>query len=119
MTGKILQVIYPPYALQMLDFAFATHDEICKGVGAQLKALRLARSLAQADLAARSGVSEKTIKNIENKGQASLDSAVRVVVALGLADQLQTLFTLQVNSISQMEAAERAKRMRAPRRPRT
>lgn len=103
----------------MLDFAFATQDEICMEIGARLKAQRLAQSLAQAELAVRAGVSEKTIKNIENKGQASLESAVRVVMALGLADHLQALFTLQVKSISQMEAAERAKRVRAPRRPRT
>ncbi|MDP2787970.1 MAG: helix-turn-helix domain-containing protein [Pseudomonadota bacterium] len=100
----------------MLDFAFATHDEICKEIGARLKTQRLAQSTTQADLAARAGVSEKTVKNIENKGQASLDSAVRVIVALGLADHLQPLFTHQVKSIAQMEEAEQTQRMRAPRR---
>lgn len=102
----------------MLDFAFATYDEICKELGARLKTQRLAQSITQADLAARAYVSEKTVKNIENKGQASLESAVRVIIALGLADQLQSLLTLQVKSIAQMEMAEQAKRMRAPRRPR-
>jgi hypothetical protein len=41
---------------------------------------------------------------------------VRIAMALGLADHLQALFALKVQTIAQMAQAQRAKRQRAPRR---
>ncbi len=100
----------------MLDFAFASPEEIRRELGARLKAQRLAQGVAQEELAARAGVSVGTVKNLEKRGQASLDSLLRVALALGLADHFQALFALQVKSIAQMEQAETSKRLRAPRR---
>jgi len=100
----------------ILDFGFATYKEICKELGARLKAQRLSLSLTQEELAARAGVSPGTVKNLENKGQSSMESAIRIALALGLSDHMQELFKLQVKSIAQMERAEQAKRKRAPRR---
>jgi len=100
----------------MLYFKFASHSEICRELGARLKAQRLAQLVSQEELAQRAGVSIGTVKNIENKGQSSMESTVRIALALGLADQLDVLFRLQVKSIAQMEAAEQAVRRRAPRR---
>ena len=96
----------------MLDFGFATFEEVCKELAARLKAQRLAQLLTQADLAGRSGVSLGTVKNLEAKGQSSLESFIRIVLALGLADQLAPLFTLQVKTIAQMEQAEQSQRKR-------
>ncbi len=100
----------------ILDFGFATHDEICTQLGARLRAHRLAQGLTQIELAARAGVSPGTVKNLEAKGQSSMETAVRIALALGLADQLQALFMIQVKSIAHMEQAERSQRVRAPRR---
>ena len=100
----------------MLDFGFATFEEVCKELGSRLKAHRLAQMLTQEELAGRAGVSSGTVKNLENKGQSSIESAVRVALALGLSNDLQELFKLQVKSIAQMEQAEQAKRTRASRR---
>lgn len=100
----------------MLDIGFATFSEICGELGARIKAQRLAQLLTQQELAARAGLSVGTIKNLEGKGQSSLESLVRVAMALGLADHLQTLFELRVYTIAQMAQAERAQRVRAPRR---
>ena len=100
----------------MLDFGFATYEEIGKELGARLKAQRLMQRFTQGDLAARAGVSPGTVKNLENKGQSSMESAVRIVLALGLSEHLQELFKLQVKSIAQMEQAEQSHRLRAPRR---
>ena len=85
-------------------------------MGRRLRAQRLAQLLGQVELAKRAGVSAGTIKNLEGKGQASLQSLLRVVAALGLIDELQDLFTPKVRSIAQMERAEQAHRQRAPRR---
>jgi transcriptional regulator with XRE-family HTH domain len=100
----------------MLDIGFATHEEVCKELGARLKAQRLAQMLTQEELAVRAGLSTGTVKNIENKGQSSIESVVRLGLALGLADHFQELFKLQVKSIAQMDQAEQSKRMRASRR---
>ncbi len=75
-----------------------------------------AQMLTQEELAARAGLSMGTVKNIENKGQSSIESVVRLGLALGLADHFQELFNLQVKSIAQMDQVERSKRIRAPRR---
>jgi transcriptional regulator with XRE-family HTH domain len=69
----------------------------------------------QVELAERAGLSSGTVKNLENRGQASLESFVQII-ALGLADDLGKLFRLKVVSIAAMEKAERANRQRAPRR---
>jgi len=100
----------------MLDIGFSTHKEIIKELGARLKAQRLAQLLTQEELAARAGLSTGTVKNIENKGQSSIESVVRLGLALGLADHFQELFSLQVKSIAQMAQIEQSKRIRAPRR---
>ncbi|BHH85090.1 helix-turn-helix domain-containing protein [Desulforhopalus sp. 52FAK] len=99
-----------------MDIGFSTYEEVCKELGARLKAQRLAQLLTQEELAARAGVSAGTVKNIENKGQSSIESVVRLGLALGLADHFQELFNLQVKSIAQMEQKEQSKRIRAPRR---
>jgi len=100
----------------MLDVGFATYEEVCKELGARLKAQRLAQMLTQEDLAVRAGLSVGTVKNIENKGQSSIESVVRLGLALGLADHFQELFKLEVESIAQMAQAEQSKRIRASRR---
>lgn len=99
-----------------MDFELSTHSEICKELGARLKAQRLSQRVTQEDLAVRAGVAPGTVKNLENKGHSSMESAIRIALALGLSDQMQELFKLQIKSIAQMEHAEQAKRTRAPRR---
>lgn len=100
----------------MLDFILATPTEICTSLGQRLREQRLAQALTQMDLALRAGVSVGTVKNLETKGQASLESLIRLAIALGLTDHLQNLFTLHIDSIAAMTKAEKAKRQRAPRR---
>ncbi len=100
----------------MLDIGFATPEEVRRELGTRLKAQRLAQGIAQEELGARAGVSIGTVKNLENKGQASLESLLRIAMALGLADHFQALFAMQAKSIAQMEQAETSRRFRAPRR---
>ena len=102
----------------MLDFTFSASDEITAELGLRLKAVRLSQSLTQADLAERAGISVGTVKSLERTGQSSVASLVRAVQALGLTDQLQSLFVLKVQSIAEMEQAQLAQRRRAPRKAR-
>lgn len=102
----------------MLDFGFASEQEIRLELGTRLRAQRLVKGLSQADLAERAGISISTVKLIERKGQCTLENFMRLITGLGLVDELQTLFVLKPKSIAQMVQAEQAQRMRAPRKAR-
>jgi transcriptional regulator with XRE-family HTH domain len=100
-----------------LSFALATQTEICAALGEQLKTQRLSQLLSRAEVAGRAGVSEGTLRNLEVKGVATLESFVRIAQALGLSGHLESLFVLAApRSIEQMEQAERSTRKRAPKR---
>lgn len=100
----------------ILDFTFASSVEIRTALAERLKAARLRRNMQQSELAAAAGVSRGTVHNLETKAQCSLDSLVRVAIALGIADDLSTVFARTPTSISEMEAAERPTRRRATAR---
>lgn len=100
----------------MLDFGFANEQEIRVELGKRLHAQRLAQGLTQVELAARAGIGVNTLKLLEGKGRCTLENFVRTVLALGSADEMQSLFVLKIKSIAQMEQAEQATRVRAPRK---
>jgi transcriptional regulator with XRE-family HTH domain len=96
----------------MFSFDLATADEIGLELAKRLRSHRLAQNLGQTELAARAGVSRGTVQNLEAKGQASLESLLKIVTALGLAGSLSELFVLRPTSIKEMETTS-AGRMRA------
>jgi len=100
----------------VLDFGFATEREVRSELGQRLRSQRLLKGVSQEDLAIRSGVSASTIKLIEAKGQSTLENFVRVLMALGLAAEMQSLFEYKPMSIAMMERMEKAQRERAPRK---
>lgn len=102
----------------MLDFGFASEQEVRTELAERLRAQRLLQGLSQAELAERAGFSLSTVKLIESKGQCTLENFMRLVTGLGLIGELQSLFVLKPKSIAQMERAEQTKRRRAPRKPR-
>lgn len=61
--------------------------ELCK----RLEAIRLSRNVSQAELAREAGVSRSTMTRIADGKSISLDSFIRVIQALGLADHLAAL----------------------------
>ncbi|CAE6739882.1 helix-turn-helix domain-containing protein [Paraburkholderia haematera] len=99
----------------MLLLELATADEIALELGQRLRTQRLAQNLQQSELAARAGVSERAVRNLERTGKATLESLLRVAMALGLAGSLSPLFDYQPKSIQAMEKAS-ATRERASRR---
>lgn len=99
----------------MLDFGFATEQEIRIELGKRLHAQRLIRGLSQIELAKRADIGVSTLKLLESKGQCTLENFMRVALGLGLADEMQSLFIPKIKSIAQMEQTEKTKRVRAPR----
>ena len=101
-----------------MDFNLASPTEVCLELGGRLKAARQTRSIQQAELASRAGISRNTLLALESHGQGSLATLVRVASALGIVDQLQSLFITRIDSIAQLEAraAPLPKRIRKPAR---
>ena len=103
---------------KILDFKLSTHNEICRELGLRLRTQRLMKNIKQQDLADRAGIAVGTIKNLESKGQSSLETLVRIVGALDLIHDLEPLFTLKIRSIAQMEKLEKLNSKKIPRRAR-
>lgn len=103
-----------------MTLSLAPADEILQALGHRVRAQRLAQGLPQRELAQMAGLSLGALRKLEGSGQCSLETLVRAVQALGLADELEALFALKRQSIAQMEQAEVAsQRQRAPRRRRS
>ncbi|TAL96740.1 MAG: helix-turn-helix domain-containing protein [Paraburkholderia sp.] len=96
----------------MLHFELATVEEICTELASRLREHRLAQNITQAELAGRAGISMGTVRNFESKGQATLESLIKIVMALGLAGSLSDLFVLRATTIRDMEKAS-VRRQRA------
>ena len=76
----------------MLPLSLLSAEEIALAVAGRARALRLARNLSQAGLAAAAGVSEGSLKRFEHTGQIAFVSLVRLAVALDATDLLETWF---------------------------
>jgi transcriptional regulator with XRE-family HTH domain len=74
-----------------IDFSTASGEAIIAALGQRLEGLRLSRNITQAELAERAGVSRSTLTRLAEGRGVSLDSFVRVMRALGLADHLAAL----------------------------
>lgn len=94
---------------------FKTPDELEAELGEQLRAERLRQNLTMHDVALRAGISEQTIRSLENGSGGRLNSFIRLMKALGKEEWLGT-FRPAVR-ISPMEIVKRAgkSRLRATR----
>ncbi|MBB6580163.1 helix-turn-helix transcriptional regulator [Ralstonia solanacearum] len=60
-------------------------------LGERLKKLRVQRNLDQATLAARAGISVRTLRNLESGSGSSLHTLIQVVRALGREQWFETI----------------------------
>ena len=74
-----------------IDFAIAASDAVINALFQQIEQIRLSRNISQAALAKEAGVSRSTITRLASGENISVDSFVRVMQALGLADHLAAL----------------------------
>ena len=74
-----------------IDFSIATSEQMEAALCRQLESIRLTRNLTQAQLAREAGISLRTIGRLEKGLGVSLDTFIRVLMALGLQTNLQTL----------------------------
>ena len=74
-----------------IDYSVATSDQIEKALCKQVENIRLARNVTQVQLASEAGVSPNTIYRLEKGMGVSLDTFIRVLIALGIQRSLQVL----------------------------
>jgi len=86
----------------MVDLAVAVPDEVCAVFGARARARRLMLNLSVEELAARVGISDKTLGNFERTGRCTLETFVRVLEVLGALSDLQNVLVTQSHTIEDM-----------------
>ena len=86
----------------MVDFVLAVPDEVCTALGERARARRLLLNLSVEELAARVGISDKTLSNFEHTGRSTLETFVCVLEALGALPDLQNVLVTHSNSIDDM-----------------
>ena len=74
-----------------IDFSIATSEQIEGAICGRLKNIRLTRNITQPKLAEEAGVSLRTIRRLEKGGGVSLDTFIRVLIALGIQHNLEGL----------------------------
>lgn len=77
--------------LNKIDFSIATSEQIEDFLRRQLKNIRLTRNFTQAQLAKESGVAIGTIRRFEQGQSVSLNTFIRILIALSLQQNLESL----------------------------
>lgn len=74
-----------------IDFSLASSDQIETALCRQLERIRLSRNMTQKQLADQAGVSLRTIGRMEKGEGVSLDTLIRVLMALRIQHNLAAL----------------------------
>jgi len=93
-------------------------DEICRQLGTRCRALRLARNLSQAELAAMTGSSLSSIRRLEGSGQGTLLLLARIAQALQATTQFESFLVQPIVRIADVERALAGVRRQRAGRPR-
>lgn len=85
-------------------------------IGKRLAQLRLARNVTQQMLARESGIGLRTLRRLEAGEPTSFDTFLRVVIALGLGDDLLTAIpSYDIRPIERVENRGRERRRARPK----
>lgn len=93
-----------------------TPRQIENEIGTRLARLRLARNVTQSTLAEDAGIGVRTLRRLEAGEPSTLDSFLRVALALGLGDAI--LGAIPTGRIRPIERVSRAGTERQRARPR-
>ena len=93
-----------------------TSRQIESEIGSRLARLRLARNVTQSTLAEDAGIGVRTLRRLEAGEPSTLDSFLRVALALGLGDAvLAAIPTGQIRPIERVSRAGTERRRARPR----
>ena len=86
-----------------LLFNSKTPNDIAKELVEKIKHHRKKLKISQAQLASKSGVSLGSIKRFESRYEISLNSFIKILIALNLEQDLENIFTQKnYNSIDEV-----------------
>jgi transcriptional regulator with XRE-family HTH domain len=74
-----------------IDFSVATSNRIEAALCKRLESIRLSRNITQSQLAEEAGVSSRTIGRLEKGQGVSMDTFIRVMMALSIQQNLEAL----------------------------
>jgi transcriptional regulator with XRE-family HTH domain len=74
-----------------IDFSVATSDQIEAALCKRLEGIRLSRNITQAQLAEEADVSPRTIGRLEKGQGVSMDTFIRIMMALNIQQNLEAL----------------------------
>jgi transcriptional regulator with XRE-family HTH domain len=74
-----------------IDFSIAASDQIEAALCKQIESIRLSRNITQEQLADEAGVSPRTIGRLEKGQGVSMDTFIRVMIALRIQQNLEAL----------------------------
>lgn len=89
-----------------MDLSFSTPEEIVQRICERLRVERMAQSMTQGELAARAGISKATISNVESGHSVRFEYIVRIAMALGRINELESLFQPIIDSIADVDRYE-------------
>ena len=94
----------------------ATSQWTMKEVGFRLAKIRLFRNITQESLAQSAGIGVRTLRRLERGESSTLDSFLRVVIALGFTDDLLGIFPVHdIRPIERMESKRKERKRARPR----
>ncbi len=96
-----------------LTFQTATSHRLETELGRRLAKIRLARNVTQKALANDAGIGLRTLRRLETGQPSTLDSFLRIAVALGLADDLLSAVPSQDIRPIERVSSRRSERKRA------
>jgi len=73
------------------DHSYKSAEALASEIGLKLERLRLSRNITQTDLARNAGISERTLRRLESGDGATLDTLLRVLLALKINQNLDLL----------------------------
>lgn len=99
------------------NFSIASSDAVIKALFERIEEIRLSRNISQAALAKEAGVSRSTMTRLAHGKGISVDSFVRVMQALGLADHLAALLpNPNVRPVERIRLGGAERRRASPKR---
>ena len=97
----------------------STPQELQQALGARIRRLRLRRDLDQMQTAARAGLSEKALRNLESGRGSTVETLLRVLKALDALSSLEALAPLpSVSPLALLDQAGEPQRVSRPRKRR-
>lgn len=100
------------------DFDMANPGQIAKVLGLRLSEIRLSKNQTQEHIAHEAGISRGTLVRLEQGRGASLDSFIRVIMALNLQEHLaQMLPDPSIRPLDRVRLSGRERQRARPTKP--